>query len=47
MLGREINILHINGFLRVSLRLEPRWAHVFMVDLQRIKPENISLQKPD
>ncbi|KAF0147296.1 MAG: hypothetical protein FD188_3540, partial [Ignavibacteria bacterium] len=25
MLGRYINILHINGFLRVSLRLEARW----------------------
>ncbi|KAF0146743.1 MAG: hypothetical protein FD188_3603, partial [Ignavibacteria bacterium] len=29
MLVRYINILHINGFLRVSLRLEARWPNVF------------------
>ena len=28
------------------MRLEPRWPNVFIVDLQRIMPENISLQKP-
>ena len=47
MLGRYINILHISGFLRVFMSLEPRWPNEFIVDLERIKPENISLQKPD
>ena len=47
MLARYINIFHISGFLRLSMRVEPRWPKVFIVVLQRIMPENISLQKPD
>ena len=47
MLGRYINTLLISGFLGVSMRLEPRCPNVFIVDLQRIMPENISIQKPD
>ena len=47
MLIRDGNILDISGPLPLPSRIEPRWPHVYMVYpyLQRIKPENISLQK--
>ena len=31
--------MHKNGFLLVSMQLESRWPHVFLVDLQRFKPK--------